>query len=405
MQTGSHTAAALIVGAITLLAALPASAGDEAGWKREQIRQQKLSTLHQALGPRAADLDVDQPRIIGGEVAPAGKWPFQVALRYANSANNYDAQFCGGTLISNRHVLTAAHCVNGMRVSRLNIVTGTQSLTKGGTRRTVTAINVHPKYRARTSDYDIAVVTLTNTVSGIRPVGLLPRLRENAWASPGTTAYVLGWGDTKIGGGTSYPAALHQVQLPLVSRTVCNSALSYDGAVTNRMICAGLQAGGKDSCQGDSGGPLIVQNSRNRWRIQAGIVSWGEGCALRNLYGVYSRVAILGSWAKSIVNKSKVLAQLKSCDSLSSASQEVCLDQAMSSATEEIGGYLDQIGRGGTYAQRVAVDSEQRTWSRSLAGLCAFDSAAQGELGRKSCLLRETRTRAATLAGYLEAVD
>ena len=405
MQTGSHTATALTIGAITLLAALPAWASDEASWTREQIRQQELSTLHQALGPRAADLDIDRPRIIGGEVAPSGKWPFQVALLYASTANNFDAQFCGGSLISSRHVMTAAHCVKGMRASRLHILTGTQSLTRGGTRRSVISINVHPKYKARTSDYDIAVVTLKNAVSGIRPVGMLPRLRENAWASPGTTAYVLGWGDTKKGGGTSFPAALHQVQLPLVSRTVCNRPISYDGQVTNRMICAGLQTGGKDSCQGDSGGPLIVKDGRGRWRIQAGIVSWGEGCALKNLYGVYSRVAILGSWAKSIVNKSKALTQVAACESQSSVSREACLEHALAGAMDEVGGYLDQIRRGGTYAQRVAVDTEQRAWWRSLAGLCAFDTATRGELGRKSCVLRETRNRAATLAGHLETVD
>jgi secreted trypsin-like serine protease len=275
-------------------------ASDDPTPYRNQVKLQERAALAHATAGRALTRD-DQPRIIGGTVAPAGKWPFQVALLDAAVASNYNAQFCGGSLVGGRHVLTAAHCVKGMRASALHILTGTQSLASGGTRRTVASIAVHPKYKASTSDYDIAVVTLKNSVSGITPIAMLGPANENALASPGTLAYVTGWGDILKGSGESYPKKLYQVQMPIVSRDVCNAPVSYDGEITTRMICAGLKAGGKDSCQGDSGGPLIVQDSHDRWRMQAGIVSFGEGCALKNFYGVYSRLAVLSAWARSII--------------------------------------------------------------------------------------------------------
>ena len=88
-------------------------------------------------------------------------------------------------------------------------------------------------------------------------------------------SFVTGWG--ALGSG-AYPKELQEVRVPIVSLSLCKD--SYGGAITARMVCAGMPAGGKDSCQGDSGGPLIVRDRRRRWQVLAGIVSWGEGCAL-----------------------------------------------------------------------------------------------------------------------------
>ena len=401
MRTWS-TCAALVIGMSAAPLSTPA-AGDSATWMREQVRQHQLLTFRRSVGARAANHTVG-PQIVGGKAAPAGMWPFQVALLDTGEPNNADAQFCGGSLISSRHVLTAAHCVKGMRPAKLLILTGTQSLKSGGTRRRVASIRVHPKYNASTSDYDIAVVTMKTAVTGIRAAQMLTTATERTLAKPGILAYVTGWGALNEA-GTRFPTVLHQVNVPLVSKTVCNRPQSYDGEITSRMICAGYAQGRKDACQGDSGGPLIVRDSTGKWRMQAGVVSFGEGCALKDFYGVYARVAVLRTWVMSVVNSTRPPLVAKSCESLTGAPQGACLDQAIASAAAETGDYLDQIRRAGTRTQSQAVEAAQRTWSTSLASLCAFDAASGGEAGRKACVLREMRNRAASLAGHLSAVD
>jgi secreted trypsin-like serine protease len=110
---------------------------------------------------------------------------------------------------------------------------------------------------------------------------------------------VTGWGDTT--GSFVYPIDLRQVIVPLQPRHDCNDTDSYNGLITKNMICAGLDAGGKDSCQGDSGGPLTTRppgtfGGVGTYGILTGIVSWGAGCALPELFGVYTRVARFRGW-------------------------------------------------------------------------------------------------------------
>ncbi len=112
----------------------------------------------------------------------------------------------------------------------------------------------------------------------------------------GTTTWVIGWGDTDRTSRDVYPDKLYEVSVPIVARSVCNGPKSYDGDITTRMFCAGVMAGGKDSCQGDSGGPLLVADASGAFRLQAGVVSFGYGCAVKNYPGVYSRLAVLGPW-------------------------------------------------------------------------------------------------------------
>lgn len=268
-----------------------------------------------------------EPSIVGGTVAPPGKWPFQVAVLRAGFGDNYNSEWCGGSLIDEFHVVTAAHCVFHKQPADFRVLTGTQSLASGGTRHAIASITIHPSYNNNTVDYDIAVITLKTPAANIPFFAeLITQAQEQTFAKPGTMSFVTGWGSTIATGG-GYPKPLRQVRVPLVSRSDCNDANSYDGEITARMICAGLTLGGKDSCDGDSGGPLIVKDAQGRWRMQAGIVSWGDGCARKNLFGVYSRVAVLSGWAKTAIAADRALVARLNCERLAGQGRQSCLQK------------------------------------------------------------------------------
>jgi transmembrane serine protease 9 len=241
-----------------------------------------------------------QPEVVGGKTAPDGKWPFMIALLDAGTSSNYDAQFCGASLISKRDVLTAAHCVKGAPPSSIQVLVGTQDLKNGGRRVNVARVTVHPQYNSRTSDSDVAVLRLSADVNDITPVAYASTIKqENRFAAAGKPVFGMGWGETET--TPHFPPELQQVKVPVTDREVCNAPDAYNGKITDTMICAGLKEGGKDTCQGDSGGPLVSKGPDGTFSLQVGVVSWGYGCADPNHYGVYSRMATLGAWVKEQV--------------------------------------------------------------------------------------------------------
>ncbi|WP_237155620.1 serine protease [Oryzibacter oryziterrae] len=250
--------------------------------------------------------DGGSAQIINGTVAPAGKWPSQVALLYTNAGSNYASFFCGGSLIANNFVLTAAHCITGddgrvVAPSSIKILYGTQSLVSGGKTYAVSKIFRHPKYNTTTIDYDVAVIKLTKNVTNPKLVTLIDPMDEADIASAGDPAYVVGWGNTSTTKPAKMPKQLMQLKAPIIAKSVCNGPSAYDGQLTSRMICAGYMAGGKDACQGDSGGPLLVPDDNGRYTIQAGVVSFGDKCAQKNSPGIYTRLsyAAINDWVLS----------------------------------------------------------------------------------------------------------
>lgn len=241
-----------------------------------------------------------QGRIVGGTVAAPGEFPWQVGLLQASQANNFLAQFCGGTLVTPLWVVTAAHCVttNGATISpaSLQILVGTNDLASGGSRLNVAQIIVRPGYISTSNGGDVALVKLASAAPQ-QTIGLVSPATEPALAEPGTVSTVTGWGNTET--SEPYPMLLMKVDMPIVSNAVCNAPGSYNGGIKADMLCAGLAAGGKDSCQGDSGGPLIVANGNGGFSL-AGIVSFGIGCADPNYYGVYARVSTFYDWIISV---------------------------------------------------------------------------------------------------------
>ncbi len=395
-----------LVGFLLALTAGCAASEGLAGsnWARDHVRRQEAAVLARALG-LASGPQMQLPDIafiIGGVQSQPGRWPFQAGLLLASESNNYRAQFCGGSVIDEEFVLTAGHCTNFLRARELHVLTGTQSLADGGTRHEVSRIRIHPQFDELTSDFDVALVQLKTKITDVKPrqmAYVITPAQELLMAQPGTTSFVTGWGDT----GTRFPKILREVSVPIVSRDRCNSARSYDGAVTLRMLCAGLREGGKDACQGDSGGPLVVMDKFGQLEMQAGIVSWGVGCALPNFYGVYARLAVFEKWvsAKMAALRASAASALACETSGGGASSPACRRAAKDEAEREVAAYLDAINRAATPSQARDAAAAQRAWSLSVSGICAFEVALGGQLGREDCLAREARKRADALAGQL----
>ena len=301
-HTGAPSPAATVARFLALWALLAggAAAGDPAG--------------------RAASLA--HTRIVGGVEAETGAWPWQVALVQPRGSGY--RQFCGGSLVHPRWVLTAAHCVQNVSAGDIQVLAGTHELGEGGRRIDVKAIRSHRGYRP--IENDIALLELARPAGVGEAVALPDAARSAAVAEPGATATAIGWGLLRPlrcergekagahecrphGGGAGHyvdgltggpvdpsdvrTSRLMQVALPLVGEEACREA--YPGEpVDGRTLCAGLEKGGKDSCQGDSGGPLVVRDG-GEW-VQVGVVSWGAGCAKPGRYGVYTNVGAFAEW-------------------------------------------------------------------------------------------------------------
>ncbi|XP_032293281.1 trypsin eta [Drosophila virilis] len=228
-------------------------------------------------------------RIVGGEVISAYYLPYQVSVRRRNSARSAYAHSCGGALLDERTVLTAAHCVYNRQEENFLVVAGTELRAgmDGGVVSRVERLVPHELYNASITDNDIALIFVTppfplDSQRKIATIEVGPELPP-----VGTLATVSGWGMTTEDGFGS--TQLRQVQVPLVDREVCQTAYNWR-PITEGMLCAAASGGGKDACQGDNGGPLVVDNK------VVGIVSFGEGCARAQYPGVYAAVPYFQEW-------------------------------------------------------------------------------------------------------------
>ncbi|XP_054719963.1 transmembrane protease serine 3-like [Uloborus diversus] len=246
-------------------------------------------------------------RIVGGEEAFDGEFPFLVSIRLGGSI--FGQHHCGGVIVRKLWILTAAHCVTSHAAKSFVVRVGEFDLTRAEGNHTesdhpVEKIILHPDlYKPRRYNNDVALLRLSKPIhyDDYSWPACLPQFGEDFTGWQGTT---VGWGFTDENGGRRSPT-LQKVQVPLLNRTQCQDL--YNEAKKNvrfekGQICAGYREGKKDSCQGDSGGPLVIRRE-GRFTV-VGVVSAGIGCARPLLPGVYSHVPSHMQWIQNTIEGS-----------------------------------------------------------------------------------------------------
>ncbi|XP_018598785.1 coagulation factor IXb [Scleropages formosus] len=244
-------------------------------------------------------------RIVGGNEVTHGEVPWQAAL----IDNVKKVVFCGGSILSDVWVITAAHCLEGLDTNSYFIRAGEHHVRKDeGTEsdHQVAEQHTHPLYDVKSSQYnhDVALVRLSTPISFsdyALPVCLGSRAFTEMLLTAGPTSLVSGWGKVLFEGAES--PVLRKVEVPYVERTECKESSS--DRITRNMFCAGYLTELKDSCQGDSGGPHATRY-HDTWFL-TGIVSWGEECAKGGKYGIYTHVARYYPWIARITGIKKNL--------------------------------------------------------------------------------------------------
>jgi hypothetical protein len=252
-------------------------------------------------GVSAVRRSIAQRRVVGGDEAGFGTFPWQAYIRIGTSR-------CGGSLVNEWYVVTAGHCVARATPNQVRVTLGEYVLKSDieplpGRTYGASKIKVHPyfKFTPQADRYDVAVIRLNRRVDfapHISPICLPPKdmhlVGHYGWAS--------GWGALEPGSRIR-PKTLQVVDVPMIENRQCEQWHRDKGIkviIYDEMVCAGYYEGGKDSCQGDSGGPLMMEHE-GRWTL-IGLVSAGYSCAKRGQPGIYHRVAHTTDWISHSVN-------------------------------------------------------------------------------------------------------
>ncbi|KAM6429105.1 transmembrane protease serine 11E-like [Rhynochetos jubatus] len=231
-------------------------------------------------------------RIIGGQRARDGEWPWQASIQLDGTHR------CGASVISNTWLVTAAHCFRGGRDPRRWTASFGILLRPPKQKKFIRRIIIHERYSNFVHDhqYDVAVVELASAIEFTSDVHSVCLPEASHVFPENTTCFVTGWGALENDGYSVNQ--LRQAEVKIISTATCNRRQVYAGAITPGMLCAGYLEGQVDACQGDSGGPLVHANSRGIWYL-VGIVSWGDECGKPNKPGVYTRVTYYRNWINS----------------------------------------------------------------------------------------------------------
>ncbi|XP_012712218.2 chymotrypsin A [Fundulus heteroclitus] len=239
--------------------------------------------------PAISPIITGYSRIVNGEEAVPHSWPWQVSLQDYTGFH-----FCGGSLINENWVVTAAHC--GVRTSHRVILGEHDRSSNAESIQVISPRQVfrHPNYNGYTINNDITLIKLANPAQINARVSPVCLAETNDNFAGGMRCMTSGWGLTRSTAANT-PSRLQQASLPLLTNTECSRF--WGNKITSLMICAG--ASGASSCMGDSGGPLVCQKN-GAWTL-VGIVSWGSGTCSTSMPGVYARVTELRSWVDQIL--------------------------------------------------------------------------------------------------------
>ena len=245
-------------------------------------------------------------RILGGGDAEIGDYPSVVALVSAGFSSSDQRLFCGGTLVDERWVLTAAHCVldnfqQPLDPASIRVVAGFSdlSLSSPADEVQVLQVVVHPDFdlSKQLPPNDIALIQLAaDTAATVTPL-----FTGDSSLYTGSFGAIAGWGAIEFDDPFRpvYPTILQDAVVPLVSHEDCNAPQSYDGILAESHLCAGYVDGEIDACAGDSGGPLYLRVDGQQ--MQAGIVSFGVGCGLPLFYGIYTDISFFIPWLSEFI--------------------------------------------------------------------------------------------------------
>ncbi|XP_026018681.1 serine protease 27-like [Astatotilapia calliptera] len=244
-----------------------------------------------------------QDRIVGGLDSLLGEWPWQVDVQ-----KHPDGHICGGSLITENWVLSAAHCFpDPSDVSSYTLYVGRyqqNSFNPYESSHKVKQIVVPYGYTDPYNGKDVALVELASPVTWSDYVSPVCLPTSDTLFPSGMMCTVTGWGNIRDNIPLPGVGTLQKVQVPIISQSSCQEMYQTDPKeqvdILYDMICAGYQEGGKDSCQGDSGGPLVCQMVNGSW-VQAGVVSFGTGCANANRPGVYTKLTSYSDFIRSTI--------------------------------------------------------------------------------------------------------
>ncbi len=217
-------------------------------------------------GATAATNSFKELRIIGGDDADRDDFGYTVSLE------DDIGHFCGATLVRRDIVISAAHCAGGDMWARV----GAHRISRNeGSRIRVKEEIISNRYNSRTTDYDFMILVLEDPAPADIPLARIhdgsDRLRED------DSLTVIGWGNMNPGNGWDMPDVKQHVEVKYIETDDCNARNSYNGQITDAMLCAGEKQGGEDACQGDSGGPLVRLGRNGEPDDLVGVVSWGYG--------------------------------------------------------------------------------------------------------------------------------
>ncbi|XP_039097261.1 chymotrypsin-like elastase family member 1 [Hyaena hyaena] len=251
-------------------------------------------------GHSTQDFPETNPRVVGGTEAGRNSWPSQISLQYLSGGSWHHT--CGGTLIRQNWVMTAAHCVDNSRMT-FRVVVGEHNLNQNdGTEQRVNVqkIVVHPYWNSNNvaAGYDIALLRLAQavTLNSNVQLGALPP--SGTILPNNSPCYITGWGRTKTNGQLAQ--VLQQAYLPTVDYAICSSSSYWGSTVKNTMVCAGGD-GIRSGCQGDSGGPLhCLLNGKYTVHGVTSFVS-SLGCNVSRKPTVFTRVSAYISWINNVI--------------------------------------------------------------------------------------------------------